>query len=573
MKTFSQLCRRFVFSVAFVSFAGLAFAQPADGFSPGAMPPDFAGPPPGGPGGMMQQEVKLLTQFDKNRNGRLDAEERKAARTFVSQERTNRPARGPMGRPPGFPGREENQTPAQPGLKVSPSEVPPVLGASLYDAKTVRTFFLDFESADWEKELSEFHNTDVEVPAKLTVDGKVYPNVGVHFRGASSYMMVSEGRKRSLNVSVDFVDENQRLSGYRTLNLLNSHEDPTFLRTVLYFDIARQYLPAPKANFSRVVINGESWGVYVNVEQFNKDFIKEWFGTTKGARWKVSGSPMGRGGLEYLGDNAAAYKKIYDIKSKDEPKSWADLIQLCKVLNETPTNKLEETLAPLLDIDGALKFLALENALINNDGYWIRASDYSIYQDVTGQFHLIPHDANETFSLPGGPGFGGGPGGRGRGRGAETNVGAGFGGEPNRGGARGNSIELDPLIGLNDATKPLRSKLLAVTALRARYLSCVREIAEAWLDWNKLGPVVQQYQSLIAAEVKADTRKLDSTEAFFTSATNVAAATPQAFRGPPQISLKSFAEQRRAFLLNHPEVKAAKHGESSRTRAGLTPGL
>ncbi|MEJ7637520.1 MAG: CotH kinase family protein [Singulisphaera sp.] len=47
------------------------------------------------------------------------------------------------------------------------------------------------------------------------------------------------------------------------MNLLNSHEDPTFLHTVLYFDIARHYIP-PKANFVRVVINGESWGLYVN---------------------------------------------------------------------------------------------------------------------------------------------------------------------------------------------------------------------------------------------------------------------------------------------------------------------
>ena len=289
----------------------------------------------------MQQEIKLVGQFDKNANGRLDTDERQVAREFIAQQKTNRPARGPMGRPPGFPGRESQQTPATPGPKVSLADVKPILNAPFYDAQTVRTLFLDFANVDWEKELADFHGTDVDVPARLVVDGKTYPNVGVHFRGASSFMMVSEGRKRSLNVSVDFADEEQRLYGYRTLNLLNSHEDPTFLRTVLYFDIARQYLPAPKANFTRVVINGESWGVYVNVEQFNKDFIKEWFGTTKGARWKVPGSPMGRGGLEYLGEDAAAYKKIYEIKSKDDAKAWADLIRLCQVLNETPAEKLE----------------------------------------------------------------------------------------------------------------------------------------------------------------------------------------------------------------------------------------
>ena len=67
---------------------------------------------------------------------------------------------------------------------------------------------------------------------------------------------------------------------------------------------------------------------------------------------------------------------------------------------------------------------------------------------------------------------------------------------------------------MNDARKPLRSRLLAVPALRARYLDHVRTIAEEWLDWNKLKPVVDQYRSLIEKEVEADTRKLTSFAAF-----------------------------------------------------------
>jgi spore coat protein CotH len=74
------------------------------------------------------------------------------------------------------------------------------------------------------------------------------------------------------------------------------------------------------------------------------------------------------------------------LKSKEDPKAWAALIELCKVLNETPTDKLEAALKPILDIEGALKFLALENVLINSDGYWTRASDYLIYRDEKGHF-------------------------------------------------------------------------------------------------------------------------------------------------------------------------------------------
>ena len=63
---------------------------------------------------------------------------------------------------------------------------------------TLRTLFFEFEDDDWEKELADFYHTDVDVPSKLTVDGKVYRDVGVHFRGQSSYMSVPEGYKRSI---------------------------------------------------------------------------------------------------------------------------------------------------------------------------------------------------------------------------------------------------------------------------------------------------------------------------------------------------------------------------------------
>lgn len=80
------------------------------------------------------------------------------------------------------------------------------------------------------------------MPAVLHVDGRTYRDVGVHLRGATSFMFVPAGRKRPLNLSLDFVHPEQNLGGYRTFNLLNAHEDPSFLRAVLYLQIARAYL-------------------------------------------------------------------------------------------------------------------------------------------------------------------------------------------------------------------------------------------------------------------------------------------------------------------------------------------
>lgn len=73
----------------------------------------------------------------------------------------------------------------------------------------------------------------------------------------------------------------------------------------------------------RVVLNGESWGIYVNTQQSNADFLRDHYKTERGARWKVPGSPGGRGGMEYLGEDASVYKRTFAIKSKDDPKAWA----------------------------------------------------------------------------------------------------------------------------------------------------------------------------------------------------------------------------------------------------------
>ncbi len=490
----------------------------------------------GGFGPPMQQERKVLKQFDKNGDKRLDAVERRAAREWLASQ----PAMG-FGRRGGPFGGGAGAPPA-PGRTMTAADVKSFPDAPVYDPAVLRTAFLEFENADWEQELAAFNNTDVEVPAAVTIDGKVYKDVGVHFRGMSSYFMVPEGRKRSLNLSFDFADEKQELGGYRTLNLLNANGDPSFLRPVLYSEIASRYLPTPKMNYMRVVINGENWGVYINTQQFNKDFTRDYFNSMKGARWKVPGSPGGRAGFNYLGDDPTAYKDLYQITSKNDPKAWADLIKVFKVLNETPGDKLEAALAPLFDVDGALKFLAVEVALVNSDGFWTRASDYSLYQDEKGIVHVLPHDVNEALGAEEGP-----PGGRRGGRpgGAPPDMGSspfppppgigagGFGGRGFGRGPMGGGPDLDPLIGLDDDTKPLRSKLLAVPALRAKYLAYVRDVANKWLDWNRLGPIARKYHDLIAEDVKIDTRKLYTNESFDAGLD----------------SLRKFAEERRAFLL------------------------
>ena len=446
-----------------------------------------------GGGGGGNQERQVVAAFDADKDGRLNRTERDAARQALGNSgRGGGPGGGGRGR--------VNRAPAIPGVKLTPADVTNHADAPLYDAATLRTFFLEFEHADWEAEMVAFNNTDVEVPATVTVDGRAYRDVGVHFRGNSSFG-VGDGYKRSLNLSFDFVHEDQAIGGYRTLNFLNANTDPTLMRTVLSMHIARQYIPAPKANFVRVVINGENWGIYANAQQFNKDFVRDYFNTTKGQRWKIPQGGRTGGAFSYLGDDPSQYRS-FQIKSKDEPEAWAAVIDLARTLQETPPEKLEAALASRLDVDGYLRFLALDNAMASGDGFYTRGSDYALYRDPGGRFHFVFHDANEMFG--------------------------------------NNNVQLSPLTAQNDTGKPIISKVLAVPALRAKYLGFVREIADKSLDWNTLRPVVAQYRALIAADVARDTRKLHTTEEFVRTTSE---------DGGPN-ALRNFFEARRAFLLS-----------------------
>ena len=477
----------------------------------------------GGPGrrgrGGPPRAQKIAHRFDADGDGKLNRTERQAARQSLRENRD-----------------ESNFLPlpvqAAPSTTleddVNASKANAAEGrVGLYDDNALRTLYLRFHDVDWYEQLKDFYRTDVEVPADLIADGEIYRSVGVRCRGSSSYFTV-DGAKKSFNIAVDADDDNQRLLGYKTLNLLNGHSDASFLREVLYSRIARDYIPALRANFVKLVINGENWGVYINSQQFNKDFLAEWFDTRSGVRWKV---PPGReGGLVYNGDAREDYQDAYQLKTneKDVPSAWDDLINLCKTLEETPWDEVEAELSPIFDIDRALWFLALENVFIDNDGYFSRGSDYSMYQDPTGRFHLLPYDSNETFRFAGG----GGP----------------------------NSWQTDgpmlsPVAQAHDEMRPVIKRLFAVPHLRARYLAYVRTIVNDWLDWETLEPIIAAYQSLIDEEVKADDKKLYSYEAFATSRTKEQTGGGHGRRGRGGTpSFSNFVTQRREYLLAHPEI-------------------
>ena len=369
------------------------------------------------------------------------------------------------------------------------------------------------------EEMEAFYRTDVAVPADLTVDGKLYKNVGLKFRGNSSFRSVSRDLKRSMNLYIDHKHSDQKLLGYKTLNLLNANSDPTFMREVIYSHVARNYIPAFKGNFIKVVINGESWGLYSHIQQYNKDFLEDNFGTRDGVRWKIGAGGGGSGNLRYPGEKKEDYNG-FQQRTEGKEEAWKELQQFTKLLDESPIEELADKLNGRFNIDSAMWSLALE-CVFQDEGYFTRGSDYNLYLDPDGRFHLLQHDGNEVMNIPGGPGM-------------PTGL---------------SGPKLEPFYNADNPDRPLMYKLFQVPQFKARYRHHLKTITQEWITWDKIGPLVEGYAALIRDEVKKDVRKHSSYEAFEKGLIQTSSDGRRT-----KLGLRPFTEGRREYLLNHPEV-------------------
>ena len=386
----------------------------------------------------------------------------------------------------------------------------------LYDSAVIRNIYLDFAQPNYWTLLTGNYASKTDLPATMTVDGVIFDNVGVRFKGQTSYSQTQNSQKKSFNLTLDLVDPNQKLMGYKTLNLNNCFQDESFLREVFFQRQIRRHIPAAKSNFVNLYINGQNWGLYPNVQQLNKDFLSEWFFSNDGANWRadrpdgaVGGGPGGPGwgdgtaGINYLGADSTEYQKYYTLKSSDVDKPWDYLIAACAALNNTPMAELPTVLPNFIDIDRTLWHLASEIAFSDDDSYVHKGKmDYYVYYEPeTGRLTPLEYDGNSVMNP--------------------------------------NLANWSAFYNENKVNYPLLNRILAVPMWRQRYLAHLRTIIEEEFNPVVCNAMLDNYKNMIDPLVQADQKKLYSYNQFLSEIT----------------ILKNFISTRRTNLLNNTEVK------------------
>lgn len=393
--------------------------------------------------------------------------------------------------------------------------------ADFYDVNAIQEIKIKFEQDNWRYVLDSLRfNGEGLLLGSIEINGQKFNDIGVRYRGARTFQPGS--KRNSLYIKLNFIDKEQNYQGQRQVNLSSALRDPSMVREVFGYEVARRYMPAPRANYTKVFVNGEYYGLFVNVEPIDEAFLLRNFGSSKGtfvqcAPNLLEPEPSGCksdvfGSLQY--DNSAkCYLHNFVLLSDS---GWDDLIELTYVLNQNPAE-----VERVLDVDRTLWMLAFNNVLANLSSYTGRYSEnYYLYRDASGKFTPILFDLNLCF-------------------GSYKNTGVGSDLKLKE------LQEMNPLLHIDNAAKPLLSRLLANEKYQKIYLAHIRSIVNDFFRHEEYVARIKELQTLIRKPFEEDANRYYSMEDFDAS---LASTIGSRSRIP---GLQELMGPRTAFLREH----------------------
>jgi spore coat protein H len=295
----------------------------------------------------------------------------------------------------------------------------------------------------------------IYVPVQITFDGEIFSDAGFRLKGNASLMSTwHQGNdKLPFRLNLDALEarfpatRDQTFFGFPNLTFNNGAQDNSYLRNKIVTDLFREAdVPAAQTAFVRVFLDrgaGPAYlGLYTMIEIPDRPMLEHFFGSDDGNLYKPNGT-----GARWTVFGSTFFPK----RTNEEDEDWTDVSGAIAALNASRSDaaRWRTALEARLDVDGFLRWLALNTIVGNGDAYGGLAHNYYLYGSPRHRDRLfwIPWDHDLSLrSAGGGPGGGGaGPGGGinpgGVVAGPVGGVNPGGGGGPGFGGSEG-SIDL-----------------------------------------------------------------------------------------------------------------------------------
>ncbi len=240
--------------------------------------------------------------------------------------------------------------------------------------------------------------------ADFYCNGKQWYEVGVRYKGNSS-LTASNGKLPFRFQFDEFEDDypeinNQRFYGFKELSMSSNFNDKSLMREKSACDLFRDFgVPAVRTVFYELYIDQgtgsfQYYGVYTMCEVVFNSFLTDYFGSETGNCYKPDGN--GAQFSSSIFDLDDFEKKTNQTTGKEDIQAMYDALHAST--RTTNAAAWRAGLEATFDVDGFLKYLAVNNTIQNWDTYGVMSHNYYLYNDpVMGKLRWIVWDNNEAF--------------------------------------------------------------------------------------------------------------------------------------------------------------------------------
>jgi spore coat protein CotH len=368
---------------------------------------------------------------------------------------------------------------------------PDAAGDSVFDGIQIYSINMSFSQPNYWDSLLYYYYQGLEqyMSATVSVNGVVFPNVGVRMKGNSSF--THPNNKKPFKISFDEYVSGQRWNGLKSVSLNNCWNDPTFMREKVYLDICKAAgISAPRCNFVRLSINDTAFAFYSMVESVDKVYLSSRYGTSSGTYFKaVDGRDTGVqvfSDFRWLGSDTTLYYDNYELKSAIGLAPWKKLVGFIDTVNHSssiaysfPNNAVMSTF---------YKGMSMDIMTGNLDAYIHSGRNFYIYYNpsLSNKMDWIIWDASLAFGAMPGQGI-------------------------------SNIENLPVTYVVSDTARPLLGKIINNSSLKYEYLLSMCNLSKTYFTSSYLFQHIDSIANKIRTDVYADARKMYTNTQFETN--------------------------------------------------------
>jgi len=226
--------------------------------------------------------------------------------------------------------------------------------------------------------------------------------VGIELKGNLGSLR-SIHQKAAFKIKFNKFVKGQSFLGLEKMTLNNMVQDPSMIHEATTYQAFHEMgAPAPHVGYTYLTVNGESYGVHLNIETQDVQSVENAFGTP-------FASPQHLYEGEYSADvtnqawHGTAIKSWEAIEvSEGEEEEKEDLEALVTAV-EAPSPPFAERVASVADLAEMTKDWLVEKYVGNWDGYaggyadYYHPNNYYLYSDSSGRFQMMPWGTDQTW--------------------------------------------------------------------------------------------------------------------------------------------------------------------------------